>query len=136
VGIAEIRELMIELNKKGHTIIMASHLLDEVEKVCTHVAILKTGSLITTGHVDDVLADEDIVELGAADLNILEQTMKTLFPEVRMVREGNYLKVHLPKGLARPGDINRYCFERNILLTHLAVRKKRLEARFFELTNN
>ncbi|MBS1573854.1 MAG: ATP-binding cassette domain-containing protein, partial [Bacteroidetes bacterium] len=49
VGIAEIRELIIELRNSGHTIIMASHLLDEVEKVCTHVAILKTGELLTTG---------------------------------------------------------------------------------------
>ena len=48
-GIAEIRELIIELRNSGHTIIIASHLLDEVEKVCTHVAILKTGYLITTG---------------------------------------------------------------------------------------
>jgi len=69
VGIAEIRELMIELRKSGHTIIMASHLLDEVEKVCTHVAILKTGELITTGEVNEVLQDEDVVEVSAADLN-------------------------------------------------------------------
>src|SRR3712207_289668 len=46
VGIAEIRELIIELKNSGHTIIMASHLLDEVEKVCTHVAILKAGEQI------------------------------------------------------------------------------------------
>ena len=62
VGIAEIRELILELRDKGHTIIMASHLLDEVEKVCSHVAILKTGTLITTGPVEEVLMDEDIVE--------------------------------------------------------------------------
>jgi ABC-2 type transport system ATP-binding protein len=49
VGIAEIRELIKELSKRGKTIIMASHLLDEVEKVCTHVAILKRGTLITAG---------------------------------------------------------------------------------------
>ena len=55
VGIAEIRELIVELKKSGHTIIMASHLLDEVEKVCTHVAILKTGELITTGQVEEIL---------------------------------------------------------------------------------
>ena len=45
VGIAEIRELMKELHRQGKTIIMASHLLDEVEKVCTHVAILKRGRI-------------------------------------------------------------------------------------------
>jgi len=136
VGIAEIRELMIELNKKGHTIIMASHLLDEVEKVCTHVAILKTGTLVTSGEVDEVLADEDIVEISAnADPN-LEAVIRDLFPGAKMVTAGNHLQVHLPKGSARPGQINEHCFSKNIILTHLAVKKKRLEAKFFELTNN
>ena len=63
VGIAEIRELIKELNRKGFTIIMASHLLDEVEKICTHVAILKKGELVTQGSVDEVLVDEDIIEI-------------------------------------------------------------------------
>src|SRR5215831_16111789 len=71
VGIAEIRELIKKLNREGKTIIMASHLLDEVEKVCTHVAILQKGTLITHGHVDEILMNEDIVETGAADVNRL-----------------------------------------------------------------
>src|SRR6185436_15307564 len=54
-GIAEIRELMKQLNGQGKTIIMASHILDEVEKVCTHVAIIQKGVLKTVGTVQDVL---------------------------------------------------------------------------------
>ena len=60
VGIAEIRDLIQALAAAGKTIIMASHLLDEVEKVCTHVAILKKGNLLPAGPVDAVLAQEDI----------------------------------------------------------------------------
>lgn len=45
-GIAEIRELIKELGAQGHTVIMASHLLAEVEKTCTHVAVLKNGRLL------------------------------------------------------------------------------------------
>ncbi|HAK12033.1 MAG TPA: ABC transporter ATP-binding protein, partial [Chitinophagaceae bacterium] len=67
VGIAEIRALIKELASNGKTIIMASHLLDEVEKVCTHVAILKKGKLLAAGHVDEVLLNEDIVEVAASD---------------------------------------------------------------------
>src|SRR5678815_5531634 len=67
VGIAEIRELIKNLAKEGKTIIMASHLLDEVEKVCTHVGILKMGDLLAAGRVDEVLVNEDIVEVGAAN---------------------------------------------------------------------
>jgi ABC-2 type transport system ATP-binding protein len=136
VGIAEIRELMIELNKQGHTIIMASHLLDEVEKVCTHVAILKKGELIITGHVNDVLADDDIVEISAADTEALANALSGYGNSIKIMREGNNLQLILPKGSSRLDDINSYCFSKGIVLNHLLFKKKRLEAKFFELTNN
>jgi len=136
VGIAEIRELIIELSKKGHTIIMASHLLDEVEKVCTHVAIIKKGKLITTGPVEDVLADEDTVEISAADLAGLSTAMSNYGKGTKVMQEGNYLHISMPKGTARLEDINNYCFSKGIVLNHLLFKKKRLEAKFFELTNN
>src|SRR5215213_2582454 len=82
VGIAEIRELMIELKNAGHTIIMASHLLDEVEKVCTHAAILKTGELLTTGPVEEILRDEDLVEVSAADLQALANVLREISSNV------------------------------------------------------
>ena len=136
VGIAEIRELIVELKNNGHTIIMASHLLDEVEKVCTHVAILKTGTLITTGPVEDVLMDEDVVEISAADLRALADAAGTLSNQVSINEQLQTVQITLPKGTARLDEINRYCFSKGITLTHLLLKKKRLEARFFELTNN
>ncbi len=136
VGIAEIRELIIELSKKGHTIIMASHLLDEVEKVCTHVAIIKKGQLLTTGNVNDVLADEDMVEIGAADTEALKRIMTGYSSATMILQDGNYLHVNMPKGSARLDDINNYCFGNGIVLNHLVFKKKRLEAKFFELTSN
>ena len=136
VGIAEIRDLIIELSKNGHTIIMASHLLDEVEKVCTHVAILKKGDLITTGAVNDVLVDDDLVEISAADIGSLETVMNNYSTDVKISRDGNTLQLIFPKGTARLEEINNYCFSKGIVLNHLLFKKKRLEAKFFELTNN
>lgn len=136
VGIAEIRELIVELKNAGHTIIMASHLLDEVEKVCTHVAILKTGKLITTGPVHDVLQDEDVVEVSAADINALANALQQLGHRTSIDTTANTVQITLPVGTARLEDINRFCFERGVVLNHLLLKKKRLEARFFELTNN
>jgi len=136
VGIAEIRELIIELSKKGHTIIMASHLLDEVEKVCTHVAIIKKGSLLTTGAVEDVLADEDTIEISAADITALAAAMKGYGNDIKVLQDGSFLHVSMPKGTARLEDVNNYCFGKGIVLNHLVFKKKRLEAKFFELTNN
>ena len=78
VGIAEIRELIKKLHKEGKTIIMASHLLDEVEKVCTHVAILKKGELIASGDVNEILANEDIVEIGSEDSEKLMIVLQSL----------------------------------------------------------
>lgn len=136
VGIAEIRNLIVELKDHGHTIIMASHLLDEVEKVCTHAAILKTGELITTGQVDEILSDDDVVELSAADLGALSALLKETGKEVLVDERANTLQIIFPKGTARPGELNQHCFNNGIVLTQLVMRKKRLEARFFELTNN
>ena len=136
VGIAEIRELIVELKNSGHTIIMASHLLDEVEKVCTHVAILKTGDVITTGDVNEVLQDEDVVEVSASDLNALANMLQQFSNNISINNVSSTVQLLLPKGTARLDEINRFCFEKGIVLNHLLLKKKRLETRFFELTNN
>ncbi|MBL0131946.1 MAG: ABC transporter ATP-binding protein [Chitinophagaceae bacterium] len=136
VGISEIRKLIIELKDQGHTIIMASHLLDEVEKVCTHAAILKTGNLIMTGNVEEIMMDEDVVELSAADITALLTVLQTLGKEVLVDEKANTVQIIFPKGTAKMADINQHCFNNGVVLTQLVLRKKRLEARFFELTNN
>jgi ABC-2 type transport system ATP-binding protein len=136
VGIAEIRELIIELRKSGHTIIIASHLLDEVEKVCTHVAILKTGTLLTTGDVEEVMMDEDVVELSAADLDALANLLQQISKNVTIDPVSKTVHAVLSKGTSKLDEINSFCFKNGIVLNHLILKKKRLEARFFELTNN
>lgn len=136
VGIMEIRELIIELSKKGHTIIMASHLLDEVEKVCTHVAILKTGTLITSGSVEDVLIDEDVIEVIAADNNKLVSVLNHIPGKTNITVKEQTIQVHFPKGTAKPEEVNQYCFNNGIVLQQITIKKKRLEEKFFELTNN
>ena len=136
VGISEIRKLIIELKEQGHTIIMASHLLDEVEKVCTHAAILKTGNLITTGDVDEIMMDEDVVELSAVDLTALVAVIKQMSKTLTVDDKAHTIQITLPKGTAKMDEINQFCFNNGVVLTQLVLRKKRLEARFFELTNN
>ena len=136
VGISEIRNLIIELKEQGHTIIMASHLLDEVEKVCTHAAILKTGNLVTTGDVEEIMMDEDVVELSAADIKALLTILQNMGKELLLNEKANTVQIIFPKGTAKMDEINRHCFNNGVILTQLVLRKKRLETRFFELTNN
>ena len=135
VGIAETRELIKNLAKEGKTIILASHLLDEVEKVCSHVAILQKGKLLTHGHVDEVLVNEDIVEVGAADLAKLENIVRTVRGYTNLKKEGNLLQLFYPAGTASLEHVNKHCFDQGIVLNHLQLKKKSLESKFFELTN-
>lgn len=135
VGILEIRELIIRLAKEGKTIIMASHLLDEVEKVCTHVAIMKKGNLVATGHVDEILVNDDIVEISAADLTKLESAINTFNGYNSMKRSDHVLQLMYAPGTANLEALNAHCFNNGITLNLLQTKKKSLESKFFELTN-
>ncbi len=136
VGIAEIRELIKELARRGKTIIMASHLLDEVEKVCTHVAIMKRGVLLTAGDVNEVLSHEDIVEVSSAEPEKLYALLSTVEGYSHLKRDGHKIQLHFPIGTAKLEEVNRFCFEKGITLNLLSVKKKSLETKFFELTND
>ena len=136
VGIAEIRELIRRLHREGKTIIMASHLLDEVEKVCTHVAVLQKGTLITHGHVDEILINEDIVEISASDILQLYSAVEHYPLASQVKKQDQLVEIYFPNGTASLEKVNRYCFEKGITLNHMRLRKKSLEAKFFELTKN
>jgi ABC-type multidrug transport system ATPase subunit len=135
VGIAEIRELIKRLHQEGKTIIMASHLLDEVEKVCSHVAILKKGELVATGDVDEILATEDIIEIGASDTSALRAAIGELNGYSRVHENGKLLQLFYPTGTANLESINQYCFSKGVVLNNLYLKKKSLESKFMELTN-
>jgi ABC-type multidrug transport system ATPase subunit len=136
VGIAEIRELIIRLAGENKTIIMASHMLDEVEKVCTHVAILKRGKLLASGPVEEILVNEDIVEISANDYLKLEQTVTGLPGYRNVKKQPGILQLFYPSGTADLEGINRHCFENGVILNRLLLKKKSLESKFLELTND
>jgi ABC-type multidrug transport system ATPase subunit len=133
-GIAEIRDMIRQLNREGITIIMASHLLDEVEKVCTHVAILKKGDLLLSGPVDEVLRAEDQVEVKSLDIVALEQAMSNM-PGIKKVKQLNGILELSCDDTITTTQINDYCISKGITLSHLLLKKKSLETKFMELTN-
>jgi len=136
VGIAEIRELIKKLAQEGKTIIMASHLLDEVEKVCTHVAIMKKGTLITAGSVQNVLVNEDIVEIASSNNGKLFELLKNYTGLQQIKQEQDKIQLYFPLAQANLENINQYCFSNGIVLNLLTLKRKSLESKFFELTNN
>jgi ABC-type multidrug transport system ATPase subunit len=133
-GIAEIRELIRVLNREGITIILASHLLDEVEKVCTHVAILKRGNLLLHGKVDEVLRSEDQVEVSSADVLKLQHILQQMPGINKVAVADSKLLLSFDKGVSA-AQINEYCIERGVVLSHLMLKAKSLESKFMELTN-
>ena len=136
VGIVEIRDLIKSLARQGTTIIIASHLLDEIEKICTHVAILKKGTLLTSGHVDEVLSNEDIVELASANMEQLKICIAQMGGYTSIREDNHRLQIHYPIGTANMEAINSHCFKNGITLQLLLSKKKSLETKFFELTND
>ncbi len=135
VGISEIRTLIQRLALEGKTIIMASHMLDEVEKVCTHVAILKRGNLLTAGDVDEILVNDEIVEVSAANSLLLATVLKEMSGYNNIKQVDNDFHLLYPPAKADLEAINRYCFKKGVVLTYLRLKKKSLETKFLELTN-
>ncbi len=134
VGIADIRNLVIRMGQAGKTIIMASHLLDEVEKVCSHVSILQQGNIRACGPVGEVLSSEDMVVVSADNLALLE----TILTECEGVKKINRCKGYLQVGLKNnfsAAQLNMFCFEKNMVLSQLQKQPKSLELKFLELTN-
>ncbi|MDB5201803.1 MAG: transporter related protein [Ferruginibacter sp.] len=135
VGIAEIRSLIKRLSAAGKTIIMASHLLDEVEKVCTHVAILKQGVLLASGNVNEIFVHDDIAQIAAADMEKLKTLATGLPQHKKLVEADGLLELHFAPGTLDLSGINKYYFDRQVTLSHLQLKKNSLESKFFELTN-
>lgn len=82
VGRRDIRDIVLELQEKGTTIFLNSHLLSEVEKVCTRVAILREGSLVRQGSVEELTAVERVYDLVATPVpeSVLEDLDTALQP--------------------------------------------------------
>ncbi len=131
-GILEVRQLINELADRGKTIIIASHLIDEVEKVCTHVAIMKKGKLLTTGPVGDILVNDSRIEIASDNLVELQSVLEKLDFVKKVSKQKDILVVSLTREV-EVSEISKALQERNIYPTHLNKIKKRLEEQFFEI---
>lgn len=136
VGISEIRNLIKDLSAKGKTIIMASHLLDEVDKVCTDVAILKKGTLLTSGSVADLFKQTDIVQLSCAENEAIINAFKNLSNHTKIEMVEGLVEISYNTGQINLATINKFCFDNGITLSHLQLKKGNLESKFLELTSN
>lgn len=135
-GIHEIRQIIQHIAANGTTILLASHLLDEVEKVCSHVVVIRNGVKLYSGRVDEMTASNGLFELKVASNK--EKLMSTLeeHPAIGKINEENERIIASLKSAISATEMNEYLFKKGIVLSHLVKRKPSLEQQFLDLTNN
>jgi ABC-2 type transport system ATP-binding protein len=131
-GIADIRELIIEIAQSGKTIILASHLLDEVQKVCDEFVVLKKGKLIYQGLVENDFSQSIIIEMSAINLELLEDTIKKHPNFISLTHRKNLLEVKFNEN-STANLIAQFLFDNKIVINHFALLKKNLEHQFLEI---
>lgn len=130
-GIVDIRNLMIELAQSGKTIIMASHILDEVQKICSHIAILNQGKLLAKGRMEDIWHRNPILELASENISSLTIWVKDLPHYVSHEQVDQKLRVVFEQKIS-PAEINQRAFEAGIILHHFQWLEPKLEEDFIQ----
>ena len=133
-GIVEIREIIQQIALSGKTIILASHLLDEVQKVCTHFCVLRKGEKLYQGSVDEALSDQKTIEVAAANMSQLEETLQGLEGISKIEKLSDTLSLTTSNGLS-PESINAFLFEKGLTATHLVKKGGSLEKQFLKILN-
>lgn len=131
-GIAEVRELIREIAASGKTIIMASHLLDEVQKVCTHFCVLRKGKKLHEGSVNETLGEINKVEVEATQMQKLESIIKVYDGKKAYIKNGTNLLITMKED-ATAEMLNDYCFENGITLKKLFTHRNSLEQEFLKI---
>ena len=135
-GIHEIRQIIKKIAANGTTILLASHLLDEVEKVCSHVVVIRKGIKLYSGRVDEMTASNGFFEIKVETNEEKLLRLLEAHPTIGNVKkEGEFIIATLDETISAT-DFNTYLFENGIVLSHLVKRKPSLEQQFLDLTNN
>ncbi|MDB9732855.1 ATP-binding cassette domain-containing protein [Polaribacter sp.] len=135
-GIHEIRQIITEIASKGTTILLASHLLDEVEKICSHVIVIRNGIKLYSGSVDEMTASKGFLELKIEKDEEKLLAALELHPSVKKVVKNQEIIIATLKDDTSATEMNTFLFEKDLILSHLVKRKPSLEQQFLDLTNN
>lgn len=131
-GIVEIREIIQEIAASGKTIILASHLLDEVQKVCTHFAVLQKGKKLYQGSVDDALSDQSTIELSAENMDELGLALEDFKSDIEVNKEGDIFIIKASADF-KTSELNSFLFNKGIVTTHMAQKAGSLEKQFLKI---
>ena len=131
-GIVSIRELIKQIASTGKTIILASHLLDEVQKVCSHFAVLQKGRKLYQGSVAEALADHSTIEVATKDMKALESTLKSFKHTRSIALKGDKFILTTENGID-PAAVNAFLVDKGIVVNHLVKKAGNLEEEFLRI---
>lgn len=131
-GIAEIRELIKSIAAKGKTIILASHLLDEVQKVCTDFCVLRQGIKLHEGSVEEILGETNEIEVAADDMSLLKQKLESIDAVSEIKLEQGIYALKVSDGYSA-SQLNEYCHHQGVNLKRLVTRTRSLEQEFLKI---
>lgn len=135
-GIHEIRQIIKSIAANGTTILLASHLLDEVEKVCSHVVVIRNGVKLYSGRVDEMTASYGLLELKIdTNEDQLISFLKSHEAIGKISKDHDTLIATLNRSISST-EINKFLIDNGFVLSHLVKRKPSLEQQFLDLTTN
>lgn len=135
-GIHEIRQIIQKIASNGTTILLASHLLDEVEKVCSHVVVIRKGTKLYSGRVDEMTASKGLFELKVEENEVTLLAELEKHPSILKVTKEHETIIATLNDAVTASEMNAFLFKKGIVLSHLVKRKPSLEQQFLDLTNN
>lgn len=131
-GIAEIRKLIMDIRDMNKTIILASHLLDEVQKVCTHFAVLQRGKKIYSGSVSDALRQTNTIAIAADQFQPLLDAILSCPGVLSHENTGDLIKVNIAEGWTAAA-LNKYLVDRNVHVNYIQQKTSSLEEKFLAI---
>lgn len=127
-GQREVRGLMQELVREGRTVFVSSHMLHEVQEVCTHAAVIHKGRILAHGRLDAILGGEEAVVVEVDD----PVRARDALHDLAVTMDGPRLRVRAPAAMAP--EINRRLVTAGIAVRELWRSRAGLEERFLAMT--
>lgn len=132
LGIAEIRQLILDIRDMGKTILIASHLLDEVQKVCSHFAVLRRGKKIYSGGVQEALQSTNTIAVGAEDVEVLRNVLSNSRGILGVSESPDGLMIDVSNDWTA-SSLNTYLVEHKVAIHYIQQKKSSLEEKFLAI---
>ena len=132
-GTREVRNLIRSLAQEGITIFISSHLLVEIEQICTHLAVMSQGKIVAQGSVEELSAGEELnLTVLTSDTELAVQTLKKL--AINGVIDATSVRALIPASAHQPENILKSLVDAGVGVQGFTVLAPTLEERFVLLT--